>query len=747
MANTGLGSLDDGAEVSVKAPTAKGMPSIVGNVALDATETKNILDSMQKMVEERSGPMATFLGGLKDATAWTSGGAQGPSAALAERDRQKLIEQQDISSMQSQMAMYRAAQRQAENDAARLTNWTGGGAGTGAGMPGTADLTPEAQARVKNARNPTEALAIINEDLKATAAARSKGRFEAAGNKSEKYFINGQWVDMTPNMLANMPAALKQQIEMETYKRLGYVPGQQTAPATGTAAAPSAASPTGDAAARVAANESGANPNIGYHDLSKSSAYGTYGITKGAYQDIQAANPKFKDRPITSLTPAEQTEAFNTYRQLSGNRLSQLGVETNQQNLDLAHFLGADGAARFLKTGQISDAAAAANGGKEKATAIAQSLLGGKQTAVSPAAGQQTLPGLPHPSTLVAPKPIINEWDDNTKMLPENEWDDNTKMLPGHAAPAAAPAAVPAPAGTAAMPTGATTSSITDFNEPRPSTVKRFASSYDAEKADADWEKRRDAHIAAAVKFQEQVGGESAKAFADTEKAFVDNTDQTQLANRERNTEQLDAWMKRWGESPRILEILSKPTFANAVADALQQGVNLSAAGNLSIPGIERIIQSSMPGLKGEEVTALKELSSIMGPRIFQIVKQSKGSSSDKDWAAFTQIAGNSSTGYDFLNKAVKYDRASLKADRADRDLYNSLQKPGQPTDYRGFAAHPKRNEIYTEYNNAVKNIAAMKHERQQLPPRPAGMPKDVPAKWSPSTGSYWIGNTEYKVK
>ncbi len=29
----------------------------------------------------------------------------------------------------------------------------------------------------------------------------------------------------------------------------------------------------------------------------------------------------------------------------------------------------------------------------------------------------------------------------------------------------------------------------------------------------------------------------------------------------------------------------------------------------------------------------------------------------------------------------------------------------------------------------------------------PAGMPKDVPAQWSPSTNSYWIDGKQYKVK
>ena len=324
---------------------------------------------------------------------------------------------------------------------------------------------------------------------------------------------------------------------------------------------------------------------------------------------------------------------------------------------------------------------------------------------------------------------------------------DSAKITPVSAAPAATKVtAVPPPVGGAPFIGGAETSEIPAFNEPKPE-PRKYGSSAEYEGAKADWEKRRDAALEVGKKFQEQQGGKSAESFGEAEKTFITLTDQKKLGQREQITNQLDAWMKRWGENPRVLEVLSKPTFANAVADALSQGVQLSSLGTLSVPGIERILQASMPGLKGEEVTALKQLSSIMGPRILQIVEQSKGSSSDKDWAAFNQIAGNANTGYDFLQKAIKYDRVSLTADKADRSLYNSYVKPGKVVDYRAFAADPRRNEIYDTYQKEVQGIAAMQHNRVKLPPRPAGMPKDVPAQWSPSTNSYWIDGKQYKVK
>jgi hypothetical protein len=135
--------------------------------------------------------------------------------------------------------------------------------------------------------------------------------------------------------------------------------------------------------------ESGNNPNIGYHypadqnGQRKSTAYGTYGITAPAYQDIQRTNPYFVNKPITSLTPDEQTQAYQTFTDLNKQQLQRVGVEPTDANLRLAHFLGANGAANYLKNGQISPQAAQANGGMERVQQLAQQKLAGVQAPTS----------------------------------------------------------------------------------------------------------------------------------------------------------------------------------------------------------------------------------------------------------------------------------------------------------------------------------------------------------------------------
>jgi len=81
----------------------------------------NLLQNMQMMIQERSmanpqnmifsGPnYNTVMNSLKDAAAWASGGVNGPSAALAARDREKSLEAKQLYDMRTQLATMQAAQ-------------------------------------------------------------------------------------------------------------------------------------------------------------------------------------------------------------------------------------------------------------------------------------------------------------------------------------------------------------------------------------------------------------------------------------------------------------------------------------------------------------------------------------------------------------------------------------------------------------------------------------------------------------
>ena len=155
--------------------------------------------------------------------------------------------------------------------------------------------------------------------------------------------------------------------------------------------------------------ESGGRRDIGYHfqpdaqGKRTSSAFGPYGITEAAYKDIAKQDPSLA-KPITEWTQEEHDRGYTTLVGRNQKRLTQLGVEPTGGALQLSHLLGPDGAAKFLKTGQVSEAAAAANGGAERLKQIASGRFAGGASASSGAAKQpQAQPQQQQPAQIAQP--------------------------------------------------------------------------------------------------------------------------------------------------------------------------------------------------------------------------------------------------------------------------------------------------------------------------------------------------------
>ena len=165
-----------------------------------------------------------------------------------------------------------------------------------------------------------------------------------------------------------------------------YGDGSRTVKTTKEIPAKGPVAPT-DYNANIARQESGNRPDIGYHDRSKGSAYGTYGLTQAGYEDARRADPSLP-QDITQATPAQQTQAQNAYTQQNAKYLQNYGVEPTPNNLAAAHFLGAKGLSDYLKTGQVSEAAARANGGVDNVKRIVNQRLGGQP---APASGATNL--------------------------------------------------------------------------------------------------------------------------------------------------------------------------------------------------------------------------------------------------------------------------------------------------------------------------------------------------------------------
>jgi len=136
-----------------------------GNITLDPTQNSELLAQMQEMVNRRQGPMNTFLEGLKDATAWGAGGAQGPTEALALRGAQRQKEEDSLYNMKAQMAAMKASESQNEVLGQKLGTLTSGTGGTGAGYT----IPDEIKSAMSLAGNNTERQKIFTDWAKENA--------------------------------------------------------------------------------------------------------------------------------------------------------------------------------------------------------------------------------------------------------------------------------------------------------------------------------------------------------------------------------------------------------------------------------------------------------------------------------------------------------------------------------------------------------------------------------------------------
>lgn len=165
---------------------------------MDPKQTAELLANMQSMVDERTGAFNTFLGGLKDAAAWGSGGVQGPTQALAVREAEKNKEYKDIFDMRQQMAAYRAAQAQQEAYNKEQQQIFGGKGGTGGvgGTPGGGtmykgvELDPETAVAMGQARTREERDKIFNDFASKRSQARGSFMFGAPSYKTDIKWIN-----------------------------------------------------------------------------------------------------------------------------------------------------------------------------------------------------------------------------------------------------------------------------------------------------------------------------------------------------------------------------------------------------------------------------------------------------------------------------------------------------------------------------------------------------------------------------
>ncbi len=95
--------------------------------------------------------------------------------------------------------------------------------------------------------------------------------------------------------------------------------------------------------------ESGNNPNIGYHDLSKSTAAGAYGITDTTWGGLMKSRPDLGLNWANRMDPAANRAAAGGLQDEWTSHLSRSGVPVDNSSLGLASLVGPSAAVALMQ--------------------------------------------------------------------------------------------------------------------------------------------------------------------------------------------------------------------------------------------------------------------------------------------------------------------------------------------------------------------------------------------------------------
>jgi hypothetical protein len=648
-----------------------------------------LLENMQRLINEREAQKNSMASALQYASAWGSGGVQGPGAMLLQQQKQREEEDATTFGMKSQLSQARMAQQQAQNDAAFIKNALGGGggggfgSGTGTGTAG-AQYSPEAIAAANAARTPAEARAILQEDLKSRGAARNKGMFDPAGNKPEKYWwpVIGD-VDLTPNQLINLPPEIRQQIEEATLKRFGVLPsGAARTGATPTGTAPVAG---GVNAANIEKVESGGNPNA----VSPKGAQGVMQVMPNTQRD-----PGFGVRPAADSSPEELRRVGQDYYGAMQNRY---GHDTLAA---IAYNMGPGKTDEWIKAGADFNKLPAETQAYIGKVNLANAMQN-RQVATAPATAVNLAKPMPDNFPVVAGE----ELQASQRFTPPAP----VTSPPAITAPAPAPVAAPAPAPVVTQATPAATAARSptapiEFNEPRPSSSDPKYKSRGQYEADVQtWERKRDAAIKIQEEFQRELVKGTAENIILDEKAFRATTEPKSVAERKTSAERVVQLVK---ENPKAVGILAAPGITNALATIVRDGLN-TPSGAVGVKTIEEALAKTMPGTSQKIINARNEIAQNLARGALEASKlsQGQGSVSDFERTMFEKIAGSLADTPELLIKRQQMLISRANLDQQLGRMYRASRTGGGVTDYEKFMSRPDVEKLIDNYEEDLRKI------------------------------------------
>jgi hypothetical protein len=648
-------------ESTAQAPLAAGKTAAPkGNYALPTGGTltgvdSGLLEKMQQIIAEREAQKNSMASALQYASAWGSGGVQGPGAMLLQQQKQREEEDAVTFGMRNQISQYKAQQDLARRTQSGVTNAIGGGgapgqAGGAPGQPGggfNTQIDPLVAARVEklNETDPIAARKYLDDHIKKVAEFTAQARLnkDSYAKVIEVRRPDGELELVSLIELLNDPAK-----------------GQPTQ--KGATAVQSMTGGTVPTSA-IRQVESGGNPNA----VSPKGAQGVMQVMPNTQRD-----PGFGVAPAKDNSPQELervgVDYYNAMRQKYGH----------DTLAAIAYNMGPNKTDAWLKAGANFNKLPAETQAYIGKVNLA-SAMQGNQVATAPATAVR-------PTTPLAPPTT----PDNFPVVAGEELQASQRFTPP--APVTAPAAItaPAPAAPAQAPTAPAPAPVA---APRAPIAEKTIPQLRAEQA-------------ANAEFQKEAATGAGKNIAKQQEEFEANVSPTNvIEKRAANQRIIDLVMG----TPNSVGILEKPGMGAALATLAKLGVNTPSGAIGFGEGLEDALAKVMPGTDQKTINARNEIKQNLARGELEASKlaQGQGAVSDFERRLFAKVSGSTADTPELLIKRQMALVARENLNEKLGRLWGEQQTSGKAPNYAEFKNNPERRRLIAEYDKELNQILA----------------------------------------
>jgi len=544
-----------------------GLPTPAGNVPVN----QSVLDQMEQLYIQRQANRTGFMESLKDASAWFSGGVEGPQQALLARDKFRQEQEGEDFQMQSQIAQYRsalAAQKAFEERRARELGLTGAPGAPGAAAPSSPEamfgMPPEIRQALMNAPTRAEYDKIYAEYAKKKAEVEASPEFDVPKIPVVVKAPDGSYYRdvISARELRSNPAKYMRQDEMAAREpRAGAAPPEAAAPAPLPGAQqPRAGAPAAQAAATPQAAPAPRAPSINVgNDMTTSRLTG---------EELNRRIAALSDHPNKAQLEARLRSSEADFKNRIASEPNPRRVASQEEFNSLPEgtvYQLPDGV-KGIKGGVAASSVAgttprAAAPGQFTYENLTPEMINNAKQRMALEGLQPELFDRPDAAELFNKQPLKAR---------ENFFSVNSAP-PAAAAPAPQAAAPAAPAAPLAQAPAAPRAQAPAGRRPTAPELER----------QAEIEKQMEIN-AAQEKF---------KTDAKKREVFETDIDATKITERQGRARRAQELVK---SDPTIAGVISGPGYKNAIAGLLQEGIS-TPSGSISLSSISDAIYKTLP--------------------------------------------------------------------------------------------------------------------------------------------------------